>query len=87
MHYVKAHLAGLGVVAIGADTAALIRHMRSAPVALSPATANEQHYELPAEFFRRVLGPRLKYSSGLWAPGVTDLAAAVIHAVGQEGYG
>lgn len=28
--------------------------------------ANEQHYEVSAEFYRIVLGPRLKYSSGLW---------------------
>ncbi|HTY92296.1 MAG TPA: cyclopropane-fatty-acyl-phospholipid synthase family protein [Steroidobacteraceae bacterium] len=29
--------------------------------------ANEQHYELPAAFFRLVLGPHLKYSSAFWA--------------------
>ena len=60
----------------GADAAVLIDHMRSAPVAVHPAAANEQHYELPAEFFRRVLGPRLKYSCCTWPEGVDSLAAA-----------
>jgi len=38
--------------------------------------ANEQHYELPVEFFELILGPRRKYSSAYWPPGVDDLAAA-----------
>lgn len=38
--------------------------------------ANEQHYEVPPEFFSLVLGPRLKYSSGYWPAGVTDLAGS-----------
>jgi cyclopropane-fatty-acyl-phospholipid synthase len=47
-----------------------------APLAPRPEAANEQHYELPAEFFRLVLGPRSKYSSCLWPGGVATLAAA-----------
>ncbi len=35
-----------------------------------------QHYEVPAELFVRVLGPRLKYSSAYWPSGVATLAAA-----------
>jgi cyclopropane-fatty-acyl-phospholipid synthase len=50
--------------------------MRRGPIAESVGRANEQHYELPAEFFELFLGPRLKYSSGWWGPGVCDLAAA-----------
>jgi cyclopropane-fatty-acyl-phospholipid synthase len=38
--------------------------------------ANEQHYEVEPEFFRLVLGPRLKYSSCWWPDGVSTLAAA-----------
>jgi cyclopropane-fatty-acyl-phospholipid synthase len=53
-----------------------VETMRSQPVAVATATANEQHYELPAEFFRAVLGPYVKYSSGLWPEGVAELAAA-----------
>jgi cyclopropane-fatty-acyl-phospholipid synthase len=45
-------------------------------VALETARANEQHYELPAEFFVAVLGPYLKYSCGLWDPGVDGLGQA-----------
>src|ERR1044072_5146052 len=38
--------------------------------------ANQQHYEVPAEFFRLVLGPHLKYSCAYWPPGVDNLADA-----------
>jgi cyclopropane-fatty-acyl-phospholipid synthase len=54
----------------------LVANMRSGPIAELPAKANEQHYELPAEFFELFLGPRLKYSSGYWPAGVEDLAGA-----------
>ncbi|MEO5686639.1 MAG: cyclopropane-fatty-acyl-phospholipid synthase family protein [Burkholderiaceae bacterium] len=57
-------------------TQAFIDEMRRAPIALLPEKANEQHYEVPAEFFARVLGPHRKYSSCLWGEGVTDLAQA-----------
>jgi cyclopropane-fatty-acyl-phospholipid synthase len=32
------------------------------PIAIATESANEQHYEVPADFFVRALGPRLKYS-------------------------
>ena len=32
------------------------------PIAVQSQAANEQHYEVPAAFFRQVLGPQLKYS-------------------------
>ena len=38
--------------------------------------ANSQHYELPAEFFRICLGPRLKYSCALYPTGDETLAEA-----------
>ena len=41
-----------------------------------PDAANRQHYEVPDELFRLMLGPRLKYSSCWWAPEVADLAGA-----------
>lgn len=50
--------------------------MRESPVALVPDQANRQHYEVPAAFFQSVLGPHLKYSSGLWEQGTTTLADA-----------
>jgi len=46
---------------------ALLAAMRRAPVALSTSVANEQHYEVPTDYFRQCLGPHLKYSCGLWA--------------------
>lgn len=33
---------------------------------MTAGSANEQHYEVPAEFFLKVLGPYLKYSCGYW---------------------
>lgn len=49
---------------------------REGPIAVESDSANEQHYEVPAAFFEAVLGPTLKYSCCLWAPGVTDLGYA-----------
>lgn len=50
--------------------------MRQGPVALTPAAANAQHYEVPAEFFAQVLGPHLKYSCCLWSGGAATLEDA-----------
>jgi cyclopropane-fatty-acyl-phospholipid synthase len=36
--------------------------MNKSPIALVPDLANEQHYEVPAEFFSYVIGDHLKYS-------------------------
>src|ERR1700722_233245 len=46
--------------------ASLTRRMRSGPIAERTASANEQHYELPPEFFELFLGPQMKYSSAWW---------------------
>jgi cyclopropane-fatty-acyl-phospholipid synthase len=43
-----------------------VRELKSMPIAVKTREANEQHYEVPTEFFKYVLGPRMKYSSGLW---------------------
>ena len=50
--------------------------LEDAPVAPVPEKANEQHYEVPAAFYRLVLGRRMKYSSALWPEGVDALDAA-----------
>jgi len=52
---------------------ALVERLKASPVALSTDVANAQHYEVPAAFFERVLGPRMKYSAGYWPVGVTTL--------------
>lgn len=50
--------------------------LEHSPIALHPEKANEQHYELPPEFFAQVLGPNLKYSCCYWPEGVSTLAQA-----------
>ncbi|WP_101674926.1 SAM-dependent methyltransferase [Alloalcanivorax mobilis] len=55
---------------------ALLEELSRGPVAIAQQQANEQHYEVDARFYERVLGPRLKYSSALWPEGVNDLAGA-----------
>jgi cyclopropane-fatty-acyl-phospholipid synthase len=54
----------------------LVEELRASPVAIATREANEQHYEVPSEFFQRVLGRHLKYSSCYFAPGVTTLDEA-----------
>jgi cyclopropane-fatty-acyl-phospholipid synthase len=56
--------------------AALVDSMRNACVAELPDKANEQHYEVPASFYRCVLGQRYKYSCAYWPEGVDSLDAA-----------
>ena len=50
-----------------------IAELKAMPIAIATEEANEQHYELPTAFFKRCLGPHMKYSSGYWDPGVTDI--------------
>ena len=47
--------------------------LRSSPVAIETAAANEQHYELPTRFFELCLGKRLKYSSCFYPHGAESL--------------
>jgi cyclopropane-fatty-acyl-phospholipid synthase len=59
--------------------AALLAHveeLKRSPIAIETRSANEQHYEVPTRFFQLVLGPRLKYSSALWAEDINSLAEA-----------
>ena len=53
-----------------------IRDMHEAPIALLTEKANEQHYEVPAEFFHTVLGKHKKYSCCYWPEGVESLDEA-----------
>jgi cyclopropane-fatty-acyl-phospholipid synthase len=54
----------------------LIAELKSSPIAINTADANEQHYELPTKFFQYCLGKNLKYSSGYWKAGVKDIDIA-----------
>jgi cyclopropane-fatty-acyl-phospholipid synthase len=53
-----------------------VARLRASPIAINTADANEQHYEVPTEFFTRVLGRHMKYSCCHYAPGVDGLEAA-----------
>ncbi len=54
----------------------LLQELRQSPVAIETDAANEQHYMVPTDFFKLVLGKQLKYSCALWPHGVTDLDQA-----------
>jgi cyclopropane-fatty-acyl-phospholipid synthase len=56
--------------------AAFERELRASPIAVHAQDANAQHYEVPAEFFRLHLGPRLKYSCCAYDGAGTTLAQA-----------
>ncbi len=53
-----------------------VRELQASPIAIEEKAANEQHYEVPSEFFLHALGPRLKYSCALWMPATRTLAEA-----------
>ncbi len=53
-----------------------LQHLQSGKISLASKEANQQHYELPYEFFIKVLGPNLKYSGSTFYPGVNGLAQA-----------
>jgi cyclopropane-fatty-acyl-phospholipid synthase len=90
--YVPDRLARMGMRAIiakrlvdeGADDAEtrsrkfneFLDELRQSPIAIETSAANEQHYEVPASFFRMHLGPRLKYSCCIYPAGNETLAQA-----------
>lgn len=51
----------------------LIGELKASPIAIHTQEANEQHYEVPTEFYQYCLGKHLKYSSGYWKTGVNDI--------------
>jgi cyclopropane-fatty-acyl-phospholipid synthase len=53
-----------------------IHQLRQSPIAPLPDKPNEQHYEVPPEFFMHILGKRMKYSCSLWSDGVQSLDQA-----------
>jgi cyclopropane-fatty-acyl-phospholipid synthase len=63
--------------------AELIRQMRESPIAIETETANDQHYELPPDFFRLALGRHFKYSGCYWPEGIESLDAAEAAALEQ----
>ena len=63
----------LGLEALENSHRQWIDLLTESPVAIVPEKANEQHYEVPPEFFELVLGANLKYSSGYWSKEVFSL--------------
>jgi len=53
---------------------AFVAELKRSPIAIETDKANEQHYELSADYFLKVLGPRLKYSCGWWSDDSNTLA-------------
>lgn len=43
-----------------------VNALKKSPIAIHTGAANEQHYEVPSEFFKLVMGKHMKYSSGYW---------------------
>lgn len=58
------------------QVAAFAEQLRAMPIAVNTAESKEQHYEVPTLFYQKCLGPRLKYSSGLYERGDETLAKA-----------
>ena len=54
----------------------LIAELKQMPVAIETRAANDQHYEVPPEFFQLCLGKHLKYSCCYWPEGTETLDAA-----------
>lgn len=54
----------------------LIEELKNSPIAIETGSANEQHYEVPTEFYQLCLGKHLKYSSCFYREGVTDLSVS-----------
>jgi cyclopropane-fatty-acyl-phospholipid synthase len=57
-------------------TETFVASLGASPLAVHTHAANEQHYELPTEFYSLCLGKRLKYSSAYYPDGVSTLDAA-----------
>ena len=53
-----------------------VEELRTMPIAVNTLESRQQHYEVPTEFYQRVLGPRLKYSCCWFERGDETLAAA-----------
>lgn len=63
-----------GVEAQQAALQGFVDELKASPIAIKTDEANDQHYEVPTEFFKLCLGPRMKYSSGFWPKPETTFA-------------
>ena len=61
---------------MASEQSSFITEMDKSEIALLPERANEQHYEVPQQFYQQVLGPYQKYSCCFWDGDTVDLATA-----------
>ncbi len=54
----------------------LLESLKAGPIAVNTREANEQHYEVPTQFYQYVLGENLKYSSCYYDTGKETLSEA-----------
>jgi cyclopropane-fatty-acyl-phospholipid synthase len=66
------HFSSDGVI----ETKAFVDATKDSPIAIASNAANDQHYEMPPDFFRYILGPRRKYSCCFWSDATRSLAQA-----------
>jgi cyclopropane-fatty-acyl-phospholipid synthase len=71
-----AHEGRGGPEATGERLRRFLADRAAGPVTTHVADANRQHYEVPSSFYRKILGPHLRYSCCYWPDGVGDIAAA-----------
>ena len=55
-----------------------VNQLRSRPLAIETAVANQQHYEVGTGVLQACLGPRMKYSSCLYPTGRETLGQAEV---------
>ena len=81
-HLLGRRLKQLDFGSVSQNNAAKTRYIQSLKskeqIAIHTQEANEQHYEVPTEFFKLCLGSRLKYSSCLFETGAQSLDEAEI---------
>ena len=65
-----------GIEALREHQRAFVAMLRQSPIAVLTEAANEQHYELPPEFFTAVLGKHRKYSCCYYPTGAERLDEA-----------
>ena len=62
-----------------------IEAMQASPIAIATEKANDQHYELPPQFFEHILGPHVKYSCCWWDENTAALEDSEINALKISG--
>ena len=56
-----------------------VQELSQGDIAINTLDANQQHYEVPTDFYHSVLGRWKKYSSGYWESGAKTLDESELH--------